>query len=159
MEAVSLMNKTLPASTTAGEAKPEVHNSKHCADVRNRRPHMSALRNVLARLLPTRYKDYELVASDSIPFRSWTQHYRHSRHVFRRVFTLRNISLAVPASLILLVSAILINGGVPALYGDVREFERHLPQHNASMSEVEGVKYLAFPGHIWGHGWNNILQE
>ncbi|KXN89070.1 hypothetical protein AN958_06339 [Leucoagaricus sp. SymC.cos] len=103
---------------------------------------MSSLRNLLVRLLPTRYKDYELVASDSLQLRSLTQHYLHPRHVFRRVFTLRSILIAVPASLALLVAAILINGGVPALY-----------------SEVEGVKYLAFPGHIWGHGWNNVFQE
>ncbi|KXN83315.1 hypothetical protein AN958_01597, partial [Leucoagaricus sp. SymC.cos] len=34
---------------------------------------------------------------------------------------------------------------VPALYGDIHASERNLPQHNVSFSEVEGVKYLAFP--------------
>jgi hypothetical protein len=36
-----------------------------------------------------------------------------------------------------------------------------LPQHNLSLPfpEGEGGLYLRFPGHLWGHGLNNILQE
>jgi hypothetical protein len=51
--------------------------------------------------------------------------------------------------------------GIPPSYEDIRGYERRLPQHNLSLPFPEGEEglYLRFPGHLWGHGLNNILQE
>ncbi|KAF9446910.1 hypothetical protein P691DRAFT_732347 [Macrolepiota fuliginosa MF-IS2] len=120
---------------------------------------MSALRTIFARLLPTKNYDYELVGSDSHQHRNSQPRYLSSAHILRRVFTLRNVLIAIPTALALLVTAILLNGGIPPLYADIRGYEKALPQHNVTFSQHSGVRYLAFPHHIWGHGWNNVLQE
>ncbi|KAG6841097.1 hypothetical protein C0991_001904 [Blastosporella zonata] len=49
--------------------------------------------------------------------------------------------------------------GIPPSFEDIREFERSLPQHYITQALVEHRPYLRFPGHLWGHGFNNILQE
>ena len=56
---------------------------------------------------------------------------------------------------------IILWGGIPPNYDDIRGFERRLPQHDLSLPFPEGEDglYLRFPGHLWGHGLNNILQE
>lgn len=74
--------------------------------------------------------------------------------------SLRRVLIAFAMFPMLLVVAILWSG-VPPSYEDIRAFERRLPQHNLSLAapEGEGGSYLRFPGHLWGHGLNNILQE
>ncbi|KAJ7120438.1 hypothetical protein C8R43DRAFT_933732 [Mycena crocata] len=50
--------------------------------------------------------------------------------------------------------------GIPPTYSDIREYEKMLPQHNVSaLSALDPPIYLRFPGHLWGHGLNNVLQE
>jgi len=61
--------------------------------------------------------------------------------------------LAIP----LILAFVVLFHEFPSLYGDIREFEQRFPQHG--LAESRSTKYLAFPGHIWGHGWNNIFQE
>ena len=60
-----------------------------------------------------------------------------------------------------LAVVVLLWGGIPPGYEDIRGYERRLPQHNLSLPFPEGAGglYLRFPGHLWGHGLNNILQE
>ncbi|CAK5283570.1 unnamed protein product [Mycena citricolor] len=56
--------------------------------------------------------------------------------------------------------AVLIINGIPSTYSDIKAYERQLPQHNATIGDVhDGRRYLRFPGHLVGHGWNNVLQE
>ena len=56
---------------------------------------------------------------------------------------------------------IILWGSIPPSYDDIRGFERRLPQHDLSLPFPEGEDglYLRFPGRLWGHGLNNILQE
>lgn len=50
--------------------------------------------------------------------------------------------------------------GVPPTYADIRAYETTLPQHNiTALSTLDPPLYLRFPGHLWGHGLNNVLQE
>lgn len=64
-------------------------------------------------------------------------------------------------SLTLILLLLMLLRGIPPSYNDIREYERRLPQHNLSLAPPEGVEgaYLRFPGHLWGHGLNNVLQE
>jgi hypothetical protein len=112
---------------------------------------MSSLHHRLVRFLPSKHTSYELLSASS-----QQQVYWSSRLVSRRVFTLRNFLFTAFG---LVTFVIFVNGGIPPLYTDIRLFERSLPQHNANFSVSAGIRYLAFPGHIWGHGWNNVLQE
>lgn len=73
-------------------------------------------------------------------------------------FTLKRLLIAALVIPVLLVLGILWSG-IPPNYEDVRGFERRLPQHNVTAAREAGIKYLRFPGHLWGHGLNNILQE
>ncbi|KAL4077833.1 hypothetical protein J3A83DRAFT_4186114 [Scleroderma citrinum] len=64
------------------------------------------------------------------------------------------------------ILAFILLQGIPPTYDDIRTFERRLPQHSISAwSSVDGThhhhqpRYLRFPGHLWGHGLNNVLQE
>ncbi|KAJ3559170.1 hypothetical protein NP233_g11334 [Leucocoprinus birnbaumii] len=107
------------------------------------------------RVLPYKPLDhYERLPAENPPRRPINQH-RGSRHAYRRVFTWRNFILAIATILVLVV---LLNG-FPALYTDIRKYEQQFPQHNITLSLSSGTKFLAFPHHIWGHGWNNVLQE
>ncbi|KAF7421334.1 hypothetical protein PC9H_011857 [Pleurotus ostreatus] len=72
--------------------------------------------------------------------------------------TLRRLLFAVALVPILLVAAVLWSG-IPPDFKDVREYERRLPQHNGNDAMARGDRYLRFPGHLWGHGLNNVLQE
>ncbi|KAJ7456755.1 hypothetical protein B0H11DRAFT_2153812 [Mycena galericulata] len=64
--------------------------------------------------------------------------------------------LAIP--LLLMVGVLL--SGVPPTYSDIRTYEAKLPQHNiTALSVVDPPIYLRYPGHLWGHGLNNVLQE
>ena len=90
---------------------------------------------------------------------------RPLRHAwFWRPFTVRNILCSLAFAPICILGAILLQG-IPPTYQDIRTFEQRLPQHSISAwSSVDGVhyhhpRYLRFPGHLWGHGLNNVLQE
>ncbi|KAF8801778.1 hypothetical protein BYT27DRAFT_7114216 [Phlegmacium glaucopus] len=60
---------------------------------------------------------------------------------------------------------VLVYGGIPPSFRGIQAYENTLPQHNWSKgveSKLSGAydeKYLSFPDHMWGHGFNNILQE
>lgn len=74
------------------------------------------------------------------------------------LITLRRILVFFALVPFLLILAVLWSG-IPPSYEDVRTFERLLPQHNLTRAKAEPGMYLRFPGHLWGHGLNNILQE
>lgn len=100
---------------------------------------------------------------------------RTSAH--RRAFQCCLLLITVP--LLLLVCGILWWGGVPRSYRDIRRIERELPQHRWKDVQVDssgeliekgsgkrfdieqeaGEGYLRFPNYLWGHGFNNILEE
>lgn len=63
-------------------------------------------------------------------------------------------------SIVLCILAI-ANGGIPPSYSRIKTYESLLAQHdwNSKSSGVHEQKYLSFPDHIWGHGFNNFLQE
>lgn len=102
----------------------------------------------------------------------------HSRKsARRRAAQCCSILIAVPVAL--LVSAVLCWGGIPRSYASIRRLERNLPQHRWHQVKVDssgelvqrqghgkfdwaadaGEGYLRFPNHLWGHGFNNILEE
>ncbi|KAJ7069230.1 hypothetical protein C8F01DRAFT_1245439 [Mycena amicta] len=121
---------------------------------------------VLRRLVPGQgHKDeYELLPESS----SAHHDNNHSRPRGRRRppysgylrwFALRRLAMLVLAVPFFLLIGILLSG-VPPTYSDIRAFETGLPQHNVSiLSGVDPPLYLRFPGHLWGHGLNNVLQE
>ncbi|KAF9475376.1 hypothetical protein BDN70DRAFT_841049 [Pholiota conissans] len=95
------------------------------------------------------------------------------------VFLRRGLYATLLTPLFILVLVILY-GGVPPSYSDVKRKEWALPQHHwvstisrmmggtrgaRSMRGVEEEDseaheiYLRFPDHVWGHGLNNVLQE
>ncbi|KAF9219945.1 hypothetical protein BS17DRAFT_788327 [Gyrodon lividus] len=50
---------------------------------------------------------------------------------------------------------------LPPLYEAYHDFERHLPQHNLSLSFPEGrdVKFFWAANHVTASGWGNAMQE
>ncbi|EIW75013.1 hypothetical protein CONPUDRAFT_112946 [Coniophora puteana RWD-64-598 SS2] len=90
----------------------------------------------------------------------------------RRLLTLAALAFA------LVVSAILAQG-IPPSFNDVRAYEDRLPQHRLPRhvfpphahdhhahasggspgTEGQATRYIRFPGYLWGHGLNNVLQE
>ncbi|KAF9035542.1 hypothetical protein BJ165DRAFT_1509905 [Panaeolus papilionaceus] len=79
---------------------------------------------------------------------------------------------ALLAAPVVLLVCVLLYGGVPPGYGDVRRAERAWIDFHAGAGrlggagggagvegEEEGRGYLRFKDHIWGHGFNNVLQE
>ncbi|PBK59047.1 hypothetical protein ARMSODRAFT_967214 [Armillaria solidipes] len=50
---------------------------------------------------------------------------------------------------------------LPPLYEQYHEYERRLPQHDASLPPPEGkhAKYLFFGNHAHASGWGNVMQE
>jgi hypothetical protein len=110
-------------------------------------------------------EDYELLSSDpdsrgnnagSASRRRSTQRGRF--HACFHCFTLRRILIGFALIPFLLIIVVLWSG-IPPSYADIRTYERLLPQHNLTEAAEKGVMYLRFPGHLWGHGLNNILQE
>jgi len=82
----------------------------------------------------------------------------------------------LPIIVLLSLFAVAIYGGIPASYRDVRRKERALPQHRWEVAcpwgrmsmkrrcyegvpDKDGRYFLRFPDHLWGHGFNNALQE
>lgn len=78
-----------------------------------------------------------------------------------RIWSFRRLLFCLACAPFLVLFAILCQG-IPPSYEDVRIYERRLPQHTvAALTRVDDrpARYLRFPGHLWGHGLNNILQE
>ena len=54
-------------------------------------------------------------------------------------------------------------GGIPPSFSSIKTYEHSLVQHDWSVQPKPSAdyeeKYLSFPDHLWGHGFNNILQE
>lgn len=98
-----------------------------------------------------------LTASPSAPPRTTKYRRRHSCswRSFIRVFTLRKVLVSVTLVPVFLLLAIVCQG-IPSNYENIRSFEHHLPQHSSSIHQPQ---YLRFPGHLWGFGFNNVLQE
>ncbi|OAX40787.1 hypothetical protein K503DRAFT_791176 [Rhizopogon vinicolor AM-OR11-026] len=76
------------------------------------------------------------------------------------MLTLRKALFSVSLVPVFLLLAIICQG-VPPNYDDIRTFERRLPQHSSSVISrgQHQPQYVRFPGHLWGYGFNNILQE
>ncbi|KAJ7274049.1 hypothetical protein C8J57DRAFT_1434770 [Mycena rebaudengoi] len=113
----------------------------------------------LLRLLPVgRKEDYQLL-TDSTHRRRRSHGHWHRCFV---AFSLRRLCFLIVVILVLLVVGVLLSG-VPPSYAEVRKFEEMLPQHNltayALQNRGSAPMYLRFPGHLWGHGLNNVLQE
>ena len=108
----------------------------------------------------SRTEEYVLLAS--VPQRTAAYRRRNpcSWRVFIHMLTLRKVLVAVTLVPVFLLLAIICQG-VPPNYGDIRMFERRLPQHSSSVipGSQRQHQYLRFPGHLWGYGFNNILQE
>lgn len=79
---------------------------------------------------------------------------------FMHLFSLRKVLVSVTLVPMFLLLAIFCQG-VPPSYNDIRTFERRLPQHSslAMPKNQHQPQYVRFPGHLWGYGFNNILQE
>lgn len=111
------------------------------------------------RILRRTLSNYELLSTDSESRASPLKPSRlPRRHFLRRFLHFRCFCISATAVVIVFVCAVLVSG-IPSLYGDVRRFEHILPQHSAVVARHSNVKYISFPNHIWGHGWNNVLQQ
>ncbi|KAG5727511.1 hypothetical protein E4T56_gene12231 [Termitomyces sp. T112] len=105
-------------------------------------------------------EEYQLLATGSpSSYPSHVQRRRRSRvqgclrhHTLRRIL---GFVVLIPIFLLLGV----LWSGVPPSFEDIREFERNLPQHYVTQVHAKGGKYIRFPDHLWGHGFNNVLQE
>lgn len=101
-----------------------------------------------------RRKDYTVLPTDPA-----TRQRRRCR--ICHPITLRRLLFCLVCTPFFILFAILCQG-IPPAYDDVRTYERRLPQHSvAALTRVNDrpARYLRFPGHLWGHGLNNILQE
>ncbi|KAK7022261.1 hypothetical protein R3P38DRAFT_3317624 [Favolaschia claudopus] len=119
---------------------------------------MKLWRTIL-RLLPSQnHKDeYELLPETSL--HESRPRGRRRAHGCFRFFSLRRIILLLAFIPILLVVGVLLSG-IPPTYNDIRGYEAKLPQNNLTALDVADSRlYLRFPGHLWGHGLNNVLQE
>jgi hypothetical protein len=98
-----------------------------------------------------------LTTSPAAPPRTtkYRRRYSCSWRSFSRVFTLRKTLVSVTLVPVFLLLAIICQG-IPPNYEDIRSFEHRLPQHSLSGHQPQ---YLRFPGHLWGFGFNNVLQE
>lgn len=106
-------------------------------------------------------KHVVLPSDQQKPTRSWTLHWKRRRCRLAHPTTLRRLLFCLACTPILVLVAILCQGFPPS-YNGVRTFERRLPQHavaTLTRPNDRPVRYLKFPGHLWGHGLNNILQE
>ncbi|KAJ7704987.1 hypothetical protein B0H17DRAFT_1166704 [Mycena rosella] len=120
---------------------------------------LMSLWRALARLRPTRAHadEYELLPDAS--HHDARPRGRRRPHPCFRFFTLRRVFILLVTLPILIMVGVLLSG-VPPTYNDIRAYEKMLPQHNiTALSVVDPPIYLRFPGHLWGHGLNNVLQE
>ncbi|KAG6810217.1 hypothetical protein H0H92_012843, partial [Tricholoma furcatifolium] len=105
-------------------------------------------------------EEYQLLSVD-LP----TAHSNHGqrRRRSRALRCLRHLTPRRILACVVLIPILLLLGvlwsGIPPSFEDIRDYERCLPQHDVSRARAEDRSYLRFPGHLWGHGLNNILQE
>ncbi|CAK5266997.1 unnamed protein product [Mycena citricolor] len=106
------------------------------------------------------YRGYELVPSPEATRRtSPLDHGAPARASWtRRRVLVRGCACMCLAAPVLLLLVLLLNG-VPSTYSDIRTYEQRLPQHENATTLEDRRMYLRFPGHLIGHGWNNVLQE
>lgn len=107
-----------------------------------------------------RPEEYVLLTSSPSAPRTTIYRRRHpcSWRNFIRMFTLRRVLISVTLVPVFLLLAIICQG-IPPNYDDIRTFEQRLPQHSLSLVPRNQPQYLRFPGHLWGYGFNNVLQE
>ncbi|KAJ7878857.1 hypothetical protein B0H14DRAFT_2711114, partial [Mycena olivaceomarginata] len=120
-----------------------------------------SLWRALLRLLPGQnHKDeYELLPEASHHDHEPRPRGRRRPHGCFRFFTLRRICILLALIPLLTVVGVLLSG-IPPTYNDIRTYEAKLPQNNLTdLSTADARTYLRFPGHLWGHGLNNVLQE
>ncbi|KAG2151541.1 hypothetical protein DEU56DRAFT_880248 [Suillus clintonianus] len=105
-------------------------------------------------------EEYVLLTSSPSAPRTTIYRRRHpcSWRNFIRMFTLRRVLISVTLVPVFLLLAIICQG-IPPNYDDIRTFEQRLPQHSLSLVPRNQPQYLRFPGHLWGYGFNNVLQE
>ncbi|KIM37719.1 hypothetical protein M413DRAFT_30654 [Hebeloma cylindrosporum] len=100
---------------------------------------------------------------------------KSSRLLRASLRVIRFLPVIVLSTLLSILVTVIIYGGIPASYRDVRRRERALPQHrwelcprgrmsmkrscHEGVPEEDGRYFLRFPDHVWGHGLNNVLQE
>ena len=125
---------------------------------------MNLVRNVIRAGRPV-VDDYELVPRDefglSLSFSQATDLSSCTRRRWlTQLLTFRRALFILGLVPILLVCGVLWSG-VPPTYSLYWQFERTLPQHNLSLPPPEGQNgsYVRFSNSLWGHGWNNVLQE
>ncbi|KAG6837082.1 hypothetical protein H0H93_014974 [Arthromyces matolae] len=105
-------------------------------------------------------EEYQLLDADSPSLRA-THIQRRRRSRFQRCLrhlTFRRILVFLALIPFLLLLGVLWSG-IPPSFEDIRQYERSLPQHYVTQALEEGRQYIRFPEHIWGHGFNNVLQE
>ena len=106
---------------------------------------------------------YNLILPDQphrLPSSARHRSWRTTHVCIQRQTTYRCTIIILACIFFLLVTAVLCSG-IPPTYDDIRAYERRLPQHHlaAALHNDSSARYLRFPGHLWGHGFNNILQE
>lgn len=79
----------------------------------------------------------------------------------RRVFPSSKRALMVLVLVPILFALLVIGyGGIPPSFSRIKAYENSLEQHDWSKLKFSNEhKYLSFPDHVWGHGFNNVLQE
>ncbi|KAG1727269.1 uncharacterized protein EDB91DRAFT_893693 [Suillus paluster] len=107
-----------------------------------------------------RPEEYVLLTASPSATRATVYRRRHgcSWRGFLRMFTLRRVLVSVTLVPVFLLLAIICQG-VPPNYDDIRMFQQRLPQHSLSVTPAHQPQYIRFPGHLWGFGFNNVLQE
>lgn len=116
-------------------------------------------------------EEYELLMPDSTRFR-YAKVYPSSiptscTCLGRRCLpSLKRVVGVLCMTFIFLCVLVVVYGGIPPSFSGIKAYESSLPQHDWSKHYVGGggggvkeQKYLSFPDHIWGHGFNNVLQE
>ncbi|KAF8890960.1 hypothetical protein BD779DRAFT_1469046 [Infundibulicybe gibba] len=64
--------------------------------------------------------------------------------------------MVVPLSLLACTN---IYHHIPPRHKSTWTYEKNLPQHQCAQTGCPGRTYIQFPNHLWGHGFNNVLQE
>lgn len=116
-------------------------------------------------------EEYELLMPDSTRFR-YVKVYPCSIPTpctclgRRGLPSLKRVVGVLCMTFIFLCGLVVVYGGIPPSFSGIKAYETSLPQHDWSKhyvgeggGGVKDQKYLSFPDHIWGHGFNNVLQE
>ena len=75
----------------------------------------------------------------------------------------RALIISIPPTLRFFGIAVVAYGGIPPSFSRIKTYEHSLVQHDWSVQPNSSgdyeEKYISFPDHLWGHGFNNVLQE